>query len=110
VIHERARLGVLTSLMTHKKGSTFADFRQMCGLTDGNLSQHLKVLEEEKLVEIVEIVKAIDRNRPLTTCYVTSYGHNRYLEYSTTQEQVVRDAATVQATPTLRSQLRLVNG
>jgi len=37
LIHERARLGVLTSLMPHPKGLLFGDLKQLCGLTDGNL-------------------------------------------------------------------------
>ena len=46
VIHERARLGVLTSLVAHPKGLAFGDLRRMCQLTDGNLSRHLQVLTE----------------------------------------------------------------
>ena len=41
VIHERARLGVLTSLIAHPKGLAFGDLRRLCQLTDGNLSRHL---------------------------------------------------------------------
>ena len=46
VIHEKARLSVLTSLVTHPKGLVFGDLKEMCGLTDGNLSRHLQVLEQ----------------------------------------------------------------
>ena len=46
VMHEKARLGLLTSLMAHPKGLAFADLKQLCGLTDGNLSRHLQVLQE----------------------------------------------------------------
>ena len=61
VIHERARLSVLTSLITNPKGLIFNDLKQLCSLTDGNLSRHLRVLETEGMVEIV---KGHDRNRP----------------------------------------------
>ena len=90
VIHERARLGVLTCLITNPKGLTFGDLKQLCSLTDGNLSRHLRVLEKAKLVEIV---KGHERNRPQTVCRVTLSGRRRYLEYLSTLEQVVRDAA-----------------
>jgi DNA-binding transcriptional ArsR family regulator len=90
VIHERARLSVLTSLLTHPKGLTFAELKQLCSLTDGNLSRHLSILEEAGLVEIL---KDHAGNRPLTTCRITATGRNRYLEYLATLEQVVRDAA-----------------
>ncbi len=90
VIHERARLSVLTSLISNPRGLTFNDLKQLCALTDGNLSRHLRVLERGKLVEIV---KGHDRNRPQTICRITPAGRKRYLEYLTTLEQVVRDAA-----------------
>ena len=90
VIHERARLSVLTSLITHPKGLTFNELKQLCALTDGNLSRHLTVLEKDGMVEIA---KGHDRNRPQTVCRITPAGSNRYLEYLETLEQVVRDAA-----------------
>lgn len=90
VIHERARLSVLTSLITNHKGVTFNDLKDLCALTDGNLSRHLRVLERAKMVEIA---KGQEHNRPLTVCRITASGRKRYLEYLTTLEQVVRDAA-----------------
>ena len=90
VIHERARLSILTSLITNPNGVIFNDLKQLCSLTDGNLSRHLRVLETEKMVEIV---KGHDRNRPQTICRITPTGKRRYLEYLSTLEQVVKDAA-----------------
>jgi DNA-binding HxlR family transcriptional regulator len=90
VIHERARLSVLTSLLTNPKGLTFGDLKQLCTLTDGNLSRHLSVLENAKMVQIA---KGHDHNRPQTICRITANGRKRYLEYLSTLEQVVRDAA-----------------
>lgn len=92
VIHERARLSLLTSLITTPRGITFNDLKQLCSLTDGNLSRHLKVLETEGMVEIE---KGQDGNRPQTICRITSAGRKRYLEYLSTLEQVVKDAAKV---------------
>jgi DNA-binding MarR family transcriptional regulator len=88
VIHERARLSVLTSLMTHPKGLAFADLKSTCALTDGNLSRHLQVLRAAKLIEIT---KDLDGNRPHTFCRITSNGRKRYLEYLTVLERVIRD-------------------
>ncbi len=90
VIHEKARLGVLTSLMTQSKGLAFADLRKLCGLTDGNLSRHLQVLQEAGLVEII---KGYEGNRPHTTCRLTARGRRRFLDYLAILEKVVRDAA-----------------
>lgn len=88
VIHERARLSVLTSLVTHPKGLAFADLKSMCALTDGNLSRHLQVLRGAKLIDIT---KDMDRNRPHTFCRITANGRKRYLEYLAVIEQVIRD-------------------
>lgn len=90
VIHEKARLGVLTSLMAHPKGLVFADLKRLCGLTDGNLSRHLQVLEEARLIAIE---KGYEGNRPQTICRITAKGRQRYLDYLKVLEQVVRDAA-----------------
>lgn len=90
VIHERARLSILTSLITNPKGLAFVDLKQLCALTDGNLSRHLSVLETARMVAIA---KGHDRNRPQTLCKITASGRKRYLEYLSTLEQVVKDAA-----------------
>ncbi len=103
VIHEKARLSVLTSLVAHPKGVIFGDLRQMCGLTDGNLSRHLQVLQEAGLVEIE---KGYDRKRPQTICRITPAGHRRYLDYLTVLEQVVRDAAKAAKTSAATTSLR----
>src|SRR5271165_5781058 len=90
VIHEKARLGVLTSLISQPKGLPFGDLKQLCGLTDGNLSRHLHVLQEAGLVQID---KRFVRNKPLTTCRITAEGRRRFLDYLAILEQVVRDAS-----------------
>jgi DNA-binding HxlR family transcriptional regulator len=89
-IHEKARLSILTSLIAHPKGLRFNDLKQLCGLTDGNLSRHLEVLEE---AGFVSIVKSFERNRPKTSCRITAEGRKRYMRYLNVLEQVVRDAA-----------------
>ena len=91
VIHERARLSILTSLAAHPKGLAFGALKQLCRLTDGNLSRHLHILEEAGLVEIA---KAFRENRPHTTCRLTSTGRRRFLDYLAVLESVVNDAAS----------------
>ena len=90
VIHEKARLVLLTSLMAHPRGLAFADLKQLCGLTDGNLSRHLQVLQEAGLVEVI---KGYEGNRPHTTCRLTKAGRRRFLDYLAVLERLVRDAA-----------------
>jgi DNA-binding MarR family transcriptional regulator len=99
VIHERARLSVLTSLVTHPKGLAFADLKTMCALTDGNLSRHLQVLRTAKLIEIR---KDVDHNRPHTFCRITVNGRKRYLEYLAVLEQVIRDVVAGEKTDSAR--------
>ncbi len=98
VIHEKARLGILTSLMAHPKGLAFADLKQLCGLTDGNLSRHLQVLEE---AGFVEIVKTFEGKRPLTTCRVTRTGRQRFIDYLAVLERVVKEAARAAGKPSV---------
>ena len=46
VLHEKARLGILTALLTRPEGVLFTDLKGLCALTDGNLSRHVQVLQE----------------------------------------------------------------
>lgn len=97
VMHEKARLGIMTSLIAHPRGLAFGDLKRLCGLTDGNLSRHLQVLEE---AELVLIDKGYEGKRPLTTCRLTPTGRQRFLDYLAVLERVVRDAAAVARTNT----------
>ena len=90
LIHEHARLSVLTSLVTNHEGLTFNELKEQCALTDGNLSRHLQVLEEAGLITVF---KGMERNRPLTICRVSSMGRKRFIEYLAVLESVVVDAA-----------------
>lgn len=94
VIHEKARLGVLASLIAHPQGLAFADLKRLCGLTDGNLSRHLHVLQDAGLVAVR---KGYVRNRPHTTCRLTAKGRKRFADYLSVLEKVVRDAAAATA-------------
>ncbi|HEX4050298.1 MAG TPA: transcriptional regulator [Steroidobacteraceae bacterium] len=103
VIHERARLGVLTSLAAHPKGLSFGDLKLLCGLTDGNLSRHLRVLERERLIAIV---KDLRQRRPQTICRVTTIGRRRYIEYLAVLEKVLLDATAAVRTEAGSSRAR----
>ncbi|MCI0379110.1 MAG: transcriptional regulator [Gemmataceae bacterium] len=89
VIHEKARLGIVTSLATHPQGLLFNDLKELCSLTDGNLSRHLQILQEAGLVQIW---KGFKDNRPQTLCQLTAQGQQRFLEYVAVLENVVTDA------------------
>jgi DNA-binding MarR family transcriptional regulator len=89
VFHEKARLGIMTSLVSHPKGLVFADLKELCALTDGNLSRHLQVLHEANLIEVW---KGFHRNRPQTVCRITDEGKRRFLDYINVLESVIADA------------------
>jgi DNA-binding MarR family transcriptional regulator len=89
IIHEKARLGILTSLVAHPQGLLFNDLKELCSLTDGNLSRHLQVLHEAGLVEVW---KGTQSNRPQTLCRLTPEGRKRFLDYVIVLENVVADA------------------
>lgn len=89
VFHEKARLGIMTSLVSHPKGLIFSDLKDLCALTDGNLSRHLQVLNEAALIEVW---KGFHRNRPQTVCRITDEGRKRFLDYINVLENVVADA------------------
>ncbi|MFD5087507.1 transcriptional regulator [Kitasatospora sp. NPDC058406] len=52
-VHQRVRLGVLT-VTREAESVEFGFLKQELGLTDGNLSRHLKVLEDSGLVTVTE--------------------------------------------------------
>lgn len=99
-IHEKARLGILTSLVVHPDGLLFSELRELCALTDGNLNRHLQVLQEAGLVEVW---KGVRGNRPQTLVCLTEPGRQRFLEYVGVLEQIVADAAVSTDTETARA-------
>lgn len=88
-IHEKARLGIMTSLASNPRGLLFNDLKEFCSLTDGNLSRHLHVLQEEGLVELW---KGHHQKRPQTLVRLTDDGRRRFMGYIAELEQVVADA------------------
>ena len=94
-IHEKARLGILTSLISRPDGLSFNDLLRLCGLTQGNLSRHLQVLEEAGLVTIE---KGYQLNRPHPQVRLTKGGRQKFLYYLQVLEQIVKDAAEVPET------------
>jgi DNA-binding MarR family transcriptional regulator len=89
VIHERARLSILSSLAAHPQGLVFNDLKSLCALTDGNLSRQIQLLQESGLVEVW---KGTKNNRPQTLCRLSDAGRKRFLEYISELEQVVANA------------------
>jgi DNA-binding MarR family transcriptional regulator len=89
VIHERARLSILSSLAAHPEGLIFNDLKALCDLTDGNLSRQLSALQSAQLVEVW---KGTKNRRPQTLCRLTPIGRKRFVEYIEELERVVQNA------------------
>ncbi|MGC8625306.1 MAG: transcriptional regulator [Phycisphaerae bacterium] len=106
VIHEKARLSIIASLAGHADGLLFSELKEVCSLTDGNLSRHLTILQEAGLIEVW---KRLRNNRSLTLVRMTSEGRRHFLEYLEQLEQVIADAEkntrANNAVATLRPQL-----
>ena len=89
VIHEKARLGILTSLLGRPDGLLFNDLKALCALTDGNLSRHLAILQQAGLVEVWKGHKG---KRPQTLVRITDRGRAQFREYLKVLEGVIHDA------------------
>lgn len=93
VLHERARLSAITALSTSVDGRTFGELKRLCGLTDGNLNRHLKVLEEEALVRIT---KRGGGRTAETRAKITAKGKRAFLTYLAELEKVLMDARSIE--------------
>ena len=96
VFHEKARLSIMTSLMSHPNGILFNDVKNLCALTDGNLSRHLHTLSKAGLVSTVRRASK-SGGRAQTLVCLTKGGRERFESYLELLEQVMRDAAAAQS-------------
>jgi DNA-binding MarR family transcriptional regulator len=96
LIHEKARLSILSSLASHSNGLVFGDLKALCALTDGNLSRQITLLQEAGLVEVLKGYKG---NRPQTLVRLSREGRKRFLEYIEVLEGVLADAASASNRP-----------
>ena len=70
VVHQRVRLGIL-AVLAEADQADFGYLKEALGLTDGNLSRHLQVLEE---AGYVRIDKTFEGRRPRTWVGATKAG------------------------------------
>lgn len=86
VIHERARLGLM-SVLAARQTLTFAELKALLDLTDGNLSVHLRILEEAGYVSIEK--KFVGR-KPQTSVKISKKGRLAFEHYVEVLEEIVR--------------------
>ena len=85
VIHEKGRLAIMSMLAATPEIS-FTELRNMLEMTDGNLTTHVRTLQE---AGYVAIAKSFQNNRPLTTCSLTPAGRKAFAGYVALLEQIV---------------------
>jgi len=90
LFHERARLGIVTSLAGHRAGLAFAELKRLCALTDGNLNRHLGTLEDAGYVTMVK--QPVGR-RTQTMCRLTELGREHFAAYLGSLEAALREGA-----------------
>ena len=88
VIHEKGRLAIM-SLLAVSPQLSFTELRDTLNLTDGNLTAHVRTLQE---AGYVAITKSFEGARPLTTFSLTPKGRRAFSAYIDLLEQIVQQA------------------
>ncbi len=66
---------------------SFTELRDALAMTDGNLTTHIRALQQEGYVAVA---KSYQHKRPLTTCSLTATGRKAFATYIDLLEQIVR--------------------
>lgn len=90
LIHEKGRLAMM-SLLAASTEVSFTELRDTLSMTDGNLTTHIRTLQE---AGYVAVTKSFQNNRPLTTCTLTPKGRTAFSAYIDLLEQIVRQSKT----------------
>ena len=89
VFHEKARLGIMTTIVGAPDGLNFSELKQLCDLTDGNLNRHLKVLVDTGVLS----VKKTGQGRNTNSDYrLTARGRRAFERYLAALETVLNAA------------------
>jgi DNA-binding MarR family transcriptional regulator len=88
VIHEKGRLAIMSALAAAPELS-FTELRDLLHMTDGNLTTHIRTLQEEGFVSVA---KSYQNNRPLTSCALTAAGRKAFAQYIDLLDQIVRQS------------------
>lgn len=86
VIHEKGRLAIMSALAATPDLS-FTELRDLLDMTDGNLTTHIRTLQQEGFVSVA---KSYQNNRPLTSCALTAAGRKAFAQYIDLLDQIVR--------------------
>jgi DNA-binding transcriptional ArsR family regulator len=88
VIHDRARLAILSALAVNEELS-FTELKELLKMTDGNLSVHARKLEE---AGYLACAKSFRERVPLTEYRLTRAGRRAFAKYLDHMEALIRAA------------------
>lgn len=89
VFHEKARLGIMTTIVGSPDGMNFIELKELCDLTDGNLNRHLKVLVDTGVLS----VKKTGQGRNTNSLYrLTTKGRGAFARYLSALETILNAA------------------
>ncbi len=88
VIHEKGRLAIMSMLAASPELS-FTEMRDALAMTDGNLTTHIRTLQE---AGYVSVTKSFQNNRPLTTCALTAAGKKAFASYINLLEAIIQQS------------------
>jgi len=77
----------IMSLLAASPELSFTELRDLLKMTDGNLSVHIRTLQESGYLAVT---KSFHGHRPLTTCALTPAGQTAFARYLKLLEQIVR--------------------
>ena len=88
IIHQPTRLRIMASLVGLDKGArvSFTFLQDLLGLTDGNLSVHLKKLEE---AGFISTSKEFVAKKPKTWLWLTPAGRRAFQQYIELLEKII---------------------
>lgn len=83
----RTRLGIMSLLMVNE-WVEFKTFKEMLGVSDGNLASHIKTLEAEKYVQVK---KQFVGKKPQTSYAVTKIGKKAFNDHLDALEALLKN-------------------
>lgn len=78
LLSEKSKLLIMTALIEAGEKLSFSELAEVADLTNGNLSSHLRKLED---ASYVKLNKQFVERRPLTTVEITATGRAAFREH-----------------------------
>jgi DNA-binding MarR family transcriptional regulator len=106
VIHERRRFALM-ALLAANEWLSFKELKEPLGMTDGNLSVHMRTLEESGYVTVR---KSFVNRKPRTEYALTAEGREAFAAYIETLAEIVKQSQQAEAAAKPAESTREVHG